>query len=327
MTSIFSLLAPAAAAPSKGGSYLPEQASTFAASTDSVFNVILYGSLAAFAVIIGVTVFFMVKYRRRSAGQRTSPIEGNHRLEIAWTIVPAIFFVVIFVMGFRGWMKMNVPPAGAIEVRVLAQKWNWQFSYSRLNVEGKQLVVPVNRPVKLIMSSDDVIHSFSVPAFRIKRDVLPNRYTVVWFQANRVGLFQIYCTEYCGDGHSRMLNKVKVVTDKEFQAWVAKGGDMGGTPLEMGTKLFSAKGCVACHSITSDRKNLPGPPLGGAYGRKEQLTDGSTIKVDDNYIRESIMNPNAKVVKGYAPVMPTFAGQLKAKQVNALIEYIKSLKK
>ncbi len=326
MSLISTLLAPVKAAKS-GAGYMGEQASTFAASTDQVFDVILWGSVVAFVIIIGATVLFMVKYRRRSSNQKTSPIEGNHRLEIAWTIVPAVFFVVIFVMGFNGWMKMNVPPAGAIEVRVVGQKWSWSFSYPKLNVDGTaHLVVPENRPVKLIMSSEDVLHSFYIPAFRIKRDVLPNRYTVLWFEANKRGEYDIFCTEYCGDGHSRMIGRVKVVSAKAFQKWIDDGGGMGGSPLEIGKKLFAAKGCVGCHSTNADRKGLPGPPLGKAYGKMEQLADGSKVKIDDNYIRESILKPNAKVVKGYQPVMPTFAGQLKEKQINALITYIKSFK-
>ena len=245
-----------------------------------------------------------------------------------WSVIPAILLVVIFVWGFRDWMDFNVPPANTIDVRVLAKKWSWEFDYPKDGIQGAaELMVPVNRPVKLTMSSADVIHAFFVPSFRVKRDVLPNRYTVMWFEATELGTFDVYCAEYCGTSHSQMITRVKVVSMPEYQAWIDSGGGMDKLPpLELGKALFKSRGCVACHSLTAERMGLPGPPLAGKYGTMEQLKEGGPVKVDDNYIRESILEPQAKIVAGYEPVMPTFKGRLNEKQLNGLIDYIKSLK-
>lgn len=310
-----------------GGFWLPESASSVSGETDWMFTFIFIPTAIAFLGIVATTVYFMIKYRRRSEGQRTSPIEGNTRVELAWTVIPGIFFFLFFLFGFQGWMKINAPPSEAIDVRVGAKKWSWEFTYPKDGIESGELVVPIGQSVKLTMSSEDVIHSFFIPAFRIKRDVLPNRYTVLWFTGEKKGTFDIYCTEYCGDGHSKMVSRVKVVSAAEYKKWVDSGGGLGDLPpAEFGKKLFAIKGCNQCHSVTKERMGLTGPPFGGAYGKMEQLTDGTTVKIDDNYIRESIMKPNKQVVKGYQPVMPTFAGKLKSRQINALIDYIKSLK-
>jgi cytochrome c oxidase subunit 2 len=332
------LLAPVKSGAGTGGSFwLPPQASTNAAEMDWVFYLILYGSLFGFVVVVGTTLFFMIKYRHRPGQEvKTSAISGNHRLEVIWTLIPGIFFFVIFLYGFNAWMKTNVAPAEAIEVRVLGKKWSWAFNYSKLGIDGvcerkgapdiPCMVVPTGKPVKLTMSSEDVIHSFYIPAFRIKRDVLPNRYSVMWFTATKEGNYDVFCAEYCGEGHSRMLAMVRVVSPAAYEKWVKSGGGLDKLPpAERGQKLFVSKGCNACHSVTKEGRGLAGPPLGGKYGAKEPMADGSIVTVDDNYIRESILRPNAKVVKGYKPVMPTFKGQLTDRQINWLIDYIKSL--
>ncbi|MCC6751146.1 MAG: cytochrome c oxidase subunit II [Deltaproteobacteria bacterium] len=327
-TSFLSLLAPAAS----GGeptTWLPVQASAVAKDVDSLFYFILYLSTFFFVAIVFVTVLFVLKYRKR--GDQAHPTSGNHhnrKLEITWSVIPAILLIVVFLWGFRDWMGMNVPPKDAMEVRVLARKWNWQFDYPSLDVTGQpELAVPVGKPVKLIMSATDVLHSFYVPAFRVKKDVIPNRYTVLWFQADRPGTYDIYCTEYCGTGHSGMFAKVKVLSPLEFQSWAdnAGGGEKLG-PVKWGEKLFTGRGCVGCHNPTRDQGGKPGPALAGKFGSDENLASGATVRVDDNYIRKSLMEPGADVVKGFQPVMPTYQGQLKDKEINALIEYIKSLK-
>jgi cytochrome c oxidase subunit 2 len=315
---------------SEGSFWLPPQASSVASSTDELFHFILWLSAFFFVLIIAAIVLFMFRYRRRRAGQQTADIEGNTRLEIAWAVIPTLLLVVLFFWGFRGYMNLAVPPADALDIRVVAEKWKWNFVYpdDGIEVSGKiegdvndPFVVPVNQPVKLTMSSKDVIHSFYVPAFRVKKDVVPNRYSVLWFEAEREGVFDVMCAEYCGAGHSTMIAKIKVVSESAYREWLQTAGG----PAD-GSKLFVTKGCNACHSITTDGKGLPGPPLAKKYGAMEMLADGSQVKVDDNYIRESIMQPNAKVVRGYQPVMPTFAGQLSEEQLNALVDYIKSLK-
>jgi cytochrome c oxidase subunit II len=311
-----------------GSLYLPPVAGADAAAHDQLFDFILYLSTFFFLLIVGMIVVFVIKYRRRTENQRTSPIEGNQKLEIVWSVIPAILLVVMFVWGFKGWMAMNVAPAEAIDIRVLGKKWNWEFDYPKDGIQAAtELVVPINKPVKLTMSSVDVLHSFYIPAFRTKRDVLPNRYSVLWFEATQLGTFDVYCAEYCGTSHSQMITRVKVVSDQEYKAFLEGGGGMENLPpLELGKKLFSGRGCNACHSVTAERKGLPGPPLGGKFGTMEKLKEGPDVKIDENYLRESILEPNAKIVAGYEPVMPTFKGRLKDRQLNALIDYIKSLK-
>jgi cytochrome c oxidase subunit 2 len=305
---------------------MPEQASTSAERTDALFYFILYLSIFFFVLVIGATVLFAIKYRRRSAKQRTSPIEGSKKLEIAWAVIPAILLILIFAWGFRDFLHLAVPPGDSLDVRVTAQKWFWSFDYPREGLSTNELVVPVGRPVKLTMSSTDVIHSFFVPAFRIKRDVVPNRYTVVWFEATETGVYDVLCAEYCGTSHSRMLAKVKVMSENDYQGWIDSGGGLSGKGLssvEFGKLLFQSKGCGTCHSVDGTART--GPTLKGKYGALEALVGGASARVDDNYLRESIVDPAARVVQGFEPVMPTYAGKLKDKQLNALIDYIKSL--
>jgi len=311
-----------------GSLYFPPLASTGAEAHDKLFDFLLYLSAFFFVLIVAAMILFAIKYRRKRADQRTIPLEGNQRLEIIWSVIPAILLVVIFVWGFRDWMDLNVPPANTIDIRVLGKKWSWEFDYPKDGIQGSgELIVPVNRPVKLTMSSVDVIHSFFIPAFRVKRDVLPNRYSVMWFEATKVGTFDVYCAEYCGTSHSQMITRVKVLPETEYQAWIDSGGGMDKLPpIELGKALFKSRGCNACHGVGADRMGLPGPPLGGKYGTMEQLKEGPPVKIDDNYLRESILEPQAKIVQGYEPVMPTFKGRLNEKQLNGLIDYIKSLK-
>jgi len=311
-----------------GTFWLPPSASITTKYVDDLFYFILYLSLFFFVLVIATMIIFVVKYRKRSDHQRTSPIEGNRSLEIAWSLIPTVLLVVICVWGFRGFMGLSVPPRDAIEIRVSAQKWSWSFTYPLDGIVSPELVVPVDQPVKLIMSSQDVIHSFFVPAFRVKRDVLPNRYTVVWFEATETGDYHIFCTEYCGTGHSQMLSTVKVLPRVEYNSWLSSGGGVGGegvSSAEFGAKLFANQGCVACHSVDGTR--LVGPSLKGLFGRQEELVDGTKVNVDENYLRDSMMDPNAKVVKGFGPVMPSYKGRLQDPQIDALIDYIKSIGK
>lgn len=303
---------------------LPEQMSTFAHYTDDLFLFITALCLIFFVGITLTMVAFVVKYRKRSDNDVTPVIKGNHTLEIVWSVIPGLLFIVIFAWGFIGWSQLNVVPPDALNVRVNGQKWSWSFTYPEGFTTG-DLVVPAGRPIKLTMSSKDVIHSFFVPEFRIKRDVIPGRYTVMWFEAPGVGEHYVLCTEYCGTSHSKMMAKVRVVPQEEFDEWVSSGGGMGDdVPLaKLGELLYQQRGCVACHSIDGSR--LVGPTFKGSYGKEHEFADGSKAVVDDNYLRESILNPGAKIVAGYPPVMPSFQGQLNDKQIDALIEYIKSL--
>jgi cytochrome c oxidase subunit 2 len=308
---------------------MPPQASTVAGDVDAPYHFILALCTFFFVLIVLVTVVFAIRYRYREGDDRqVSPRAGSHLLELVWSVVPGILLMVIFAWGFNTYVAMAVPPDNALDVRVTAQKWNWSFGYPKNGgIQSPELVVPLGQPVRLTMSSQDVLHSLYVPAFRVKQDVLPNRYTSLWFEATQVGEFDIFCTEYCGTSHSQMLSKVRVLDDAGWKEWVGSGGGMGGEgmdPVEWGGKLFVSLGCNACHS--TDGTRLVGPTWRGAYGSSEKLTDGTTVVVDDNYVRESVMNPAAKIVEGYPPIMPPYAGRVSDAQMNALIDYMKSLK-
>ncbi len=308
----------------------PIQASAHAGAVDTLFNFIMYLCFFFFVLIVGAMVYFIVKYRRKGNGpERTSPIKGNHTLEIVWSVIPGILLVLIFAWGFKDWLAIAVVPANAMEVRVSGQKWNWTFTYPKEGIVSADLVVPAGQPVKLVMTSKDVLHSFYIPDFRIKRDVVPGKYSVLWFEPSEEATHQIYCTEYCGTEHSNMLSKVKVVSSAKYEEWLANGGDEdGGTPVPLadkGKKLYEQRGCVACHSI--DGTNKVGPTWKGLYGSARKFTDGTSLAAaDENYLRESILVPNAKIVAGYAGVMPSYQGQLNDKQLESIIEYIKTLK-
>jgi cytochrome c oxidase subunit 2 len=310
-----------------GSLYMPPANSTIAGDVDALFYFIFYTAIIFFLVVVSATAFFIFKYRQRGKRTLTSGVDNNIKLELLWTIIPTILVIIVFFWGFRTYLRMHVAPRDAIEIKVTGQKWFWTFDYPDGANTVNDLYVPEGKAVKLLLSSQDVIHSFFVPDFRMKMDVLPNRYTTAWFEAVKAGEFDIFCTEYCGKGHSEMLGKVKVLTEKDYQAWKEKASaeiPEGLSLEEAGKELYKSKACATCHSIDG----TPGvaPSFLGRFGKRETLSDGSQVLVDENYIRESILNPQAKVVQGFQPVMPTFQGVLKDRQIDALIAYIKSLK-
>jgi cytochrome c oxidase subunit 2 len=321
-----------------GSFWLPEAASVTTKSVDPIFYLILIVTGIFLLAIVVLMLAFMVMFRKRSDQDRTSPIDGSHTLELFWAGISTVGLMVFFVAGAKGYMELVVAPGDAMEVRVTGQKWYWTFDYPKEGIsisasldaqklaeekgELNGLVVPVGKPVKLIQSSVDVLHAFYVPAFRIKKDVIPNRYTSQWFEAEYAGVFDVTCTEYCGTDHSRMTTKVIALEQAEWDAWVAKKQKESG-PSD-GPSIFAALGCGACHNTDATKKI--GPGLGGLAGRSERLTTGESVIVDDNYLRESIVDPGAKVVDGYGPVMPSFAGRLDDAQINTLIDYLKSFK-
>jgi len=311
-----------------GTLFLPGANSTIASEVDALFNFILYLSIFFFILVTGGSFYFAWRYRARKAAETpyTANISHNTKLEIFWTVIPTILVFIIFVWGFQTFLKMNVPPGDAIEIKVTGQKWFWSFNYPDGATSTNELVVPVNQPVKLLMSSQDVIHSFFVPNFRIKMDVLPNRYSQTWFEATQEGTYDLFCTEYCGKSHSDMIGKVRVVTDQAYNDWLADNavGGEGLAPEEWGEKLYTSKACVTCHSI--DGSPNVGPTFKGIFGRQENMTDGSSITVDENYIRKSILEPQAQIVEGYQPVMPTYQGVMTNDEIDAIIAYLKTLK-
>ena len=312
-----------------GTLFLPPGGSTIAGDVDPLFYFIVYASMVIFAIVLFGIIFLALKYRNRKTTvdeETTVGISHNTKLELTWSIIPTILVLITFFWGFNVYMKLSVVPKGAMEIKVTAQQWFWTFNYPEGINSVNELVAPVGKPVKLLMSSKDVIHSFYVPAFRIKMDVLPNRYTVTWFEAKNTGSYDLFCAEFCGEKHSEMIGKVRVVSEKEYNAWLASGAEAaeGENPLDYGKTLFKSKACFTCHNI--DGTNSVGPHLNGIFGTETVITGGKQILVDENYIRESILEPQAKIVAGFQPVMPTFQGILNDKQVDALIAYIKSLK-
>lgn len=309
-----------------GGYWMPPPASTTAGEVDALFNFILWLSAFFFALIVGLMVLFVVRYHRRRVAQPEASPSHNTALELTWTIIPLLLVVVIFGWGFKVFLDINTVPADAYEVQVTGQKWKWLFTYPNGHVDDN-LHVPINRPVRLVMTSEDVIHSFFVPAFRVKRDVVPGRFSKLWFEANRAGQYDIFCAEYCGSGHSDMLAKVVVHPEGGFEKWLSEEANVLATlpPAEAGARLYKIQGCAQCHSV--DGAAGIGPSFKDLFGKPVPLVGGRTVNADENYLRESILEPQATVVAGFQPVMPTFKGRLKDAEITALIAYIKSLEK
>lgn len=308
----------------EGDFWMPVRASSTAEDVDRVFDFIYWISIFFFALIVVLMVLFVVRYRRREGRRAEDSPSHNMWLETTWTAIPLILVIVIFWLGFRGFLRMRVAPENAYEIQVTGYKWNWEFTYPNGYVDAA-LHVPVDTPVLLTMSSRDVIHSFYIPAFRVKRDVVPGRFSKVWFNATKAGEFNIFCAEYCGTSHSDMLARVVVHEPGGFESWLEDASNFLDrvTPAEGGQMLYQQRGCATCHSV--DGRALVGPTFLGLFGREELMKDGDTVVADENYIRESIVAPQARVVNGYDPVMPTYQGRLSDREISAIIAYIKTL--
>ena len=299
--------------------FWPESASTTAGHVDALYLFLVLVSGIMTVLIFFTLAVFAVKFRRRR-GQTAEQIEGSNILEITWSVIPLGVFMAFFIWGAVLYFQERTPPQDATEVYVVAKQWMWKLEHIEGQREINELHVPMGRDVKLIMTSQDVIHSFYVPAFRIKQDVLPGRYTTMWFHATKPGTYHLFCAEYCGTQHSGMIGSIIVMEPRDYQAWMGGGGSQ---PLAVtGQQLFSQLGCVTCHRSDTQGR---GPNLAGVYGKPVLLEDGRTVMADENYIRESILDPGAKIVKGFKPVMPTFQGQVSDEQLSALVAYIKSL--
>lgn len=275
------------------------------------------------ALIVLAFVYFAFRYRRKSEdeeGEKGS--SHNNLLEFTWSFIPFVIFMGSFVWGWILYDDLRKPPADSLEIHVYGQKWNWGFVYKNGKKTTNEIVVPVGRAVKLVMTSRDVIHSFYIPSFKIKQDTVPGLYSFLWFKANKTGNFQVFCTEFCGAGHSSMGAKLKVVSTKEWESWLKNDPYKGLSMAEVGKKVFQGR-CTACHKATKEK--LIGPGLAGIYNTNRELEGGLTVLADENYLRESILNPSVKVSKGYPNQMTPFAGLLSEEELSGLIEYIKSL--
>lgn len=307
------------AALSSGFQLLQPAASLQASRTDSIFvaMLLLCGSVAA--VLCFLVVFFAVRYRRGNAVDRTPPRELRG-IEIAWTLTPLLIFFGVFGWAARDFITLADPPADALPITVVAKQWMWKLQQRNGRREINELHVPQGEPVVVTMTSEDVIHSFFIPAFRIKQDVLPGRYTRLWFTATRLGEFPLFCSEYCGSEHSQMTGRVVVMTPADYGRWLASGPAQPST-AQYGFALFRQLGCSGCHDA---RATVHAPLLDGIYGRSVHLQDGRTITADANYLRDSILVPAKDVVAGFAPVMPSYAGQVSEEDIQALIAYLQS---
>jgi cytochrome c oxidase subunit II len=317
----------------------PEQASTVAPQVDALYLYLVAVSVVASGLIFLVVIYFAVKYRRRSEDEPPPPrVHDVLALEVTWIVIPLIIVMIAFFWGARVYFNLMRPPDNALEIFVIGRQWMWKFQHPDGQREINELHVPVGRPVKLTMASEDVIHSFFVPAFRVKHDVVPGFYTTVWFEATRAGTYHLFCAEYCGMLHSGMIGRVVALEPREYEAWLefglagapgrgAPGGPqppLEGTLAERGEKLFNQLGCQLCHA--PDRRGI-GPALAGLYGSEVALQDGHTVMADDSYIRESILNPQAKITAGFQPLMPSYQGRVNEEELIQLIAYIRSLEK
>jgi len=307
----------------EGFRLFPQQASSIAPRVDALYFYLIIVSVF-FTLLIGFSIlYFAIKYRRRSESELPHGVEGSMKLEIAWSVIPLVIAMSFFFWGASIFFAINRPPNDAIEVSVVGKQWMWKFQHADGQREINELHVPLGRPVKLTMASEDVIHSFYVPAFRVKRDVLPGRVATTWFEATKTGRYHLFCAEYCGTKHSGMIGWLEVMDPVAFQAWLA-GGAGSESLASAGSKLFAQHACNTCHRPDSLAR---GPNLEGLFGKPVTLQDGRTVVADESYIRESIVTPNAKLVAGFQPIMPTFQGLIAEEGLLQLVAYVKSLSK
>ncbi len=301
----------------------PEQASTLASKVDLLylFMILITGAVALLVFVL-VTVF-AIRYRRTATNRQGANIAGSTPLELFWTASPLVIFMGMFLWGAVLYYDRSTPPTGSMDIYVVAKQWMWKLQHLEGPREINELHIPVGVPVRLVMTSQDVVHSFFVPAFRIKQDVLPGRYTTEWFQATKPGRYHLFCAEYCGNQHSHMGGWIEVMSPADYQDWL--DSERLSQPMTAsGAQLFSQLGCGSCH--TSSGADL-GPSLYNLYSRPVPLEGGGSVVADESYLRESILNPAAKIVRGYKPIMPTYQGQIGNEQLNELLEYVKSLKR
>ncbi len=304
--------------------FFPDSASSMAGQVDALY--LAWAAISVFfsLLIAALLVFFFVKYRRRHEDEIGLEEKEAPLLEIVWSVIPLIICLVMFVWGTRVFFDLYRPPSDAQEYFAVGKQWMWKFQHPEGVREINTLHVPVGQAIKVTMTSEDVIHSLYVPAFRTKQDAVPGRYTTLWFKATKAGSYHLFCAEYCGTEHSRMIGQVIAMEPHEYEKWLA-GSPATKTPIASGAQLFATLACDTCHRDAKDPRPARAPQLAGLYGSEVALADGGTAKADDTYLRESILNPAIKVVAGWQPIMPTFQGQVSEEQLAALLAYIKSL--
>jgi len=298
----------------------PPQASTIAPATDHLLYWLLATSAVMSVGIAACIVWFAIRYRRRPGNMQATQVLGSNRIEIAWTVTPLVVFLFTYVWGVDVYFRAYTPPVGALEVYGIGKQWMWKFQHLGGQREIDELHVPVGRPVKVLLTSQDVIHSFYVPAFRTKQDALPGRYTEVWFEATTPGTYHLFCAEYCGTLHSGMIGSVIAMAPADFEQWLAGGPTE--SSAQRGQKLFQYLGCDTCHRSDALAR---APDLTGLFGKRVRLQGGATVTADEGYIRESILDPAAQVVEGWQPIMPVFKGLVSEEGLLDLIAYVKSL--
>ncbi len=299
----------------------PDSASTMASQVDALYIYLIAVSAFFSLLIATLVIVFAIKYRRRSEEELPPRIHGSLMLEIVWSAIPLCIALSFFFWGAKIYFRMNRPPDDALQVYVVAKQWMWKLQHADGTREINELHVPLGRAVQLTMTSEDVIHSFFVPAFRMKRDVVPGRYSTAWFRATRTGRYHLFCSQYCGTNHAKMIGWVDVMEPIAYQNWLSAGGGSGSLAA-LGASLFQQHACNSCHRPDSQAR---GPNLEGLFGRRVSLSDGRTIVADESYIRESILNPTARLVAGFQPIMPTYQGLIGEEGVLQLIAYIRSL--
>jgi len=315
--------------PKGGGFWMPPDASTIAGDVDGLFTFIFWITTFFFLLVLALLVALVLKYRYRKGVREEPEYAPAHStaLELTWTIIPTVIVILVFYFGFRSYLHMAVTPPDAYEIQVTASMWNWSFTYPNGYV-GNELHVPVNTPVRLILGSRDVIHSLFVPQFRVKKDVVPGRYNQFWFQATQLSPsdgFDLYCAEYCGQAHSEMRSRVFVHEMSDYKKWLedASNWEKRMSPVQAGEMLVKSNGCIQCHSLDGNAKN--GPTFKDLFGKDEPMADGSTVRVDENYMRESLYDPAAKVVRGFTVQMQSYRGRLRDRDMDAIIAYMKSI--
>ena len=303
---------------------MPDQASSFAQEIDTFYLLLWVLTVVLSIGVAAAAAFLMWRYKRRSAGEIPEHIHGALLLELSWSIIPFLISMVIFAWGAKLYYQLGTAPVDSLEIYVTGKQWMWRAQHQNGVREINELHLPLGRAIKMTMTSEDVLHAYYIPAFRTKADVVPGRYTSTWFKPTQTGEFHLFCAEYCGTQHSGMIGKVYVMEEKEYQAWLTAGGGLtyGMTPAKSGEKLAATLGCAACHKPDSNGR---GPAWVGIYNTPQKLTNGTSVIADGTYIRESILNPRAKVLAGYGTLMATYQGQVSEEQILDIIAYIKSL--